>query len=276
MTKNWIITGTNSGFGRALTTRLLERGDRVVGTVRRPDTVADLVARFPDTFRAEVLDLTDMARIRTVVDTGATWLGGVDAIVSNAGYGLFGAAEESTDEQVLHQIATNLTGSIQFVRSALPHLRANNGGRILLLSSVGGQSAHPAASLYHATKWGIEGFGESLAGEVAPFGIGVTIVEPGGARTAFASAGLTWATDSGVYSDGPVGTVRRMLTGDAPTMPGDPGRMAEAMITAAWQDPAPLRIILGSDSWRAITGSLAARLASAEAQIESARATDAD
>ena len=183
--RNWLITGVSSGFGRELATRLLDRGDTVVGTVRRADSVADLMQKYPDTFHRELLDVTDAAAVRDVVDRSFTSLGRIDVVVSNAGYGLFGAAEELSDEQVSHIIATNLTGSIQLIRASLPHLRAQGGGRIIQISTYGGQVAFPGNSMYHATKWGIEGFAESVAQEVAPFGIGVTIVEPGGARTEF-------------------------------------------------------------------------------------------
>jgi NAD(P)-dependent dehydrogenase (short-subunit alcohol dehydrogenase family) len=183
--RNWLITGVSSGFGRELATQLLGRGDIVVGTVRRSDSVADLVQKYPDTFRRELLDVTDAAAIRDVVDRSFTSLGRIDVVVSNAGYGLFGAAEELSDDQVTHIIATNLTGSIQLIRAALPHLRAQGSGRIIQMSTYGGQVAFPGNSMYHATKWGIEGFAESVAQEVVPFGIGVTIVEPGGARTEF-------------------------------------------------------------------------------------------
>ena len=183
--RTWFITGVSSGFGRHLTDQLLERGDRVVGTVRDTGKVSDLIERYPDTFRAEVLDVTDTRRSSELVDRAFAVLGRIDVIISNAGYGLFGAAEELTDRQVEHIVATNLVGPIQLIRAALPHLRAQGGGRIIQISSYGGQVAFPGNSLYHATKWGIEGFVESVAQEVAPFGIGMTIVEPGGARTEF-------------------------------------------------------------------------------------------
>lgn len=186
--RTWLITGVSSGFGRELTEQLLGRGERVVGTVRRLDAVADLVERYPEAFRAELLDVTDTAAIRDVVDRSFAKLGRIDVIVSNAGYGLFGAAEELSDEQIDRIIATNLVGSIQLIRAALPHLRAQGGGRIVQISSYGGQVAYPGNSMYHATKWGIEGFVESVAQEVAPVGIGMTIVEPGGARTDSATA----------------------------------------------------------------------------------------
>ncbi|MGO9773783.1 MAG: SDR family oxidoreductase, partial [Roseiarcus sp.] len=183
--RTWFITGVSSGFGRQLTDQLLERGDRVVGTVRDTGKVADLLERYPQAFHAELLDVTDTAAIREVVEHSFAELGRIDVIVSNAGYGLFGAAEELSDEQIDHMIATNLVGSIQLIRAVLPHLRAQGGGRIIQISTYGGQVAFPGNSMYHATKWGIEGFAESVAQEVAPFGIGMTIVEPGGARTEF-------------------------------------------------------------------------------------------
>ncbi|MFC1432496.1 SDR family NAD(P)-dependent oxidoreductase [Streptacidiphilus sp. N1-3] len=149
--RTWLITGVSSGFGHALTTQLLERGERVIGTVRDTAKVADLSSKHPDTFQARVLDVTDTTAVRKTVDE-AFAAGRVDVVVSNAGYGLFGAAEEITDAQVDHIIATNLTGSITLIRAALPHLRAQGGGRIVQLSTYGGQVAFPGNSMYHATK----------------------------------------------------------------------------------------------------------------------------
>ncbi len=171
MSKTWFITGASAGLGRLMTERLLIRGDQVVATVRREDSVADLRAQHGDRLVVSMLDLTDTAAIREVVDKSFRQLGRIDVIVSNAGYGLFGAAEEVTDAQIHHQIATNLLGSIQLIRAAIPHLRRLGGGRIVQVSSEGGQIAYPSFSLYHATKWGIEGFIESVAQEVTPFGI---------------------------------------------------------------------------------------------------------
>ncbi len=183
--RTWFITGVSSGFGRQLTEQLLERGDRVIGTVRDTEKVADLLERYPETYHAELLDVTDTAAIHKVLEHSFSELGRIDVIISNAGYGLFGAAEELSDEQVEHIVATNLLGPIQLIRAVLPYLRAQGGGRIIQISSYGGQVAFAGNSLYHATKWGIEGFVELVAQEVAPFGIGITIVEPGGARTEF-------------------------------------------------------------------------------------------
>ena len=274
MSRRWFITGVGSGFGRELAAQALDRGDRVVGTIRRPGAADELQAAHPDAFHALTLDLRDTAAIRSVVDAAAELLGGLDVVVNNAGYGLFGAAEEVSDAQIDDQIATNLRGSIQVARAAVPHLRAGGGGRIVQLSSVAGQTAGAGASLYHATKWGIEGFAEALAAEVAGFGIGVTIVEPGGARTAFGSGGLQWGDPLPAYDGTSIPAVRAMLTGTGYRAPGDPARMAAAMIEAVDQDPAPLRLVLGSDSQAAVAGSLRARLAAVEAQESSAALTD--
>ncbi|RYE92478.1 MAG: SDR family oxidoreductase, partial [Myxococcales bacterium] len=217
MTKTWFITGTSTGLGRALTEKLLARGDRVAATVRRPDALDDLKRQHGDRLWVAPLDVTDMAAVRRVVDRASGELGRLDVVVSNAGYGLFGAAEEATDEQIRHQIDTNLLGSIAVIRAALPHLRAQGGGRILQVASEGGQMAYPAFSLYHATKWGIEGFVESVAQEVAPFGISLTLVEPGPAGTNFGAA-LVRPTPLPVYEDTPAGATRRAIDSGAFTI----------------------------------------------------------
>jgi NAD(P)-dependent dehydrogenase (short-subunit alcohol dehydrogenase family) len=269
--KTWLITGVSSGFGRLMTERLLVEGSRVAGTVRNPETVADLKATYGDQLWTARLDVTDGAAVRQVVDRAFAELGRIDVVVNNAGYGLFGAAEELTDEQVRHHIDTNLVGSIQVARAALPHLRAQGGGRIVQISTYGGQATHPGATLYHASKWGIEGFMESLAQEVAPFGIGVTIVEPGGARTGFRSTGARLAAPLAAYDGTPAAMVRGIKS--APLSPGDPAKMAEEIIAAA-QRPGPLRLVLGSDAYTFVRDALAARLAEIETQKESAAATD--
>jgi NAD(P)-dependent dehydrogenase (short-subunit alcohol dehydrogenase family) len=272
--RNWLITGVSSGFGRELAVQLLDRGDTVIGTVRRPDSAADLLRKYPGTFRRELLDVTDAAAVRDVVDRSFTSLGRIDVVVSNAGYGLFGAAEELSDEQVSHIIATNLTGSIQLIRAALPHLRAQGGGRIIQISSYGGQVAFPGNSLYHATKWGIEGFAESVAQEVTPFGIGMTIVEPGGARTEFRYGSAQVASPLPDYDDTPAHGFLAMLDPANGLAPGDPARMAAAIIASADQQPAPLRIILGSQALTTTVGVLKDRIAGFEAQAELAASTD--
>ncbi|MCY1143274.1 SDR family oxidoreductase [Actinoplanes sp. Pm04-4] len=269
----WFITGVNSGFGRQMTEQLLERGDRVAGTVRKEGSVDDLQAKYGDQFWVAHLDVRDISRVRVVVDQAWAELGRVDVVVSNAGYGLFGAAEELTDEQVRAQLDTNLLGSIAVVRAALPHLRAQGGGRLIQISTYGGQATNPGASLYNAGKWGIEGFMESVAKEVAPFGIGVTIVEPGGARTEFRFDSLQLAAPLPAYDGTPAAMVRGAKDRGHPSL-GDPARMAASIIASADQQPAPLRLVLGSDAYKFVTTALRERLAQIEPQQLAAAATD--
>jgi NAD(P)-dependent dehydrogenase (short-subunit alcohol dehydrogenase family) len=273
-TRTWIITGVSSGFGRQLTTQLLDRGDTVVGTVRRPDTVSDLLQGHPDTFGCEQLDVTDTKAIREVVDHSVAELGRIDVVISNAGYGLFGATEELTDEEIDRMVATNLVGSIQLIRAALPDMRAQRSGRIIQMSSYGGQVAFPGNSMYHATKWGIEGFVESVAQEVAPFGIGMTLVEPGGARTEFRYGSAHVAEAMPEYDDGPGHSFQRMLDPANGLAPGDPARMAEAIIASVDQETAPLRIILGLQALDSTLKVLNERVAGFEAQRDVAASTD--
>lgn len=273
--RTWLITGVNSGFGKEMTEQLLARGDRVAGTVRNEAALAELKARHGDALWLAQLDLTDMAGIRTVVDRAFAELGRIDVVVSNAGYGLFGAAEETGDEDVQHQIATNLLGPIQLIRAVLPHLRAQGGGRILQLSTVGGQAAFPGASLYHAGKWGIEGFVDALSREVAVFGIGCTLVEPGGARTNFRYGGSRLAPRIAAYDASPASHARRMIEEGTSVPPGDPAKMVAHMIASVDQQPAPLRLALGGDAWTAMRAQLADRLAALDAQKELAFSTDA-
>jgi NAD(P)-dependent dehydrogenase (short-subunit alcohol dehydrogenase family) len=272
--RTWLITGVSSGFGRELTEQLLTRGDRVLGTVRDTAKVKDLLDTHPDTFRAEILDVTDTAAVRALVDRAFADLGRIDVLISNAGYGLFGAAEELTDAQVDHIIATNLTGSIALIRSALPHLRAQGGGRIIQMSTYGGQVAFAGNSLYHASKWGIEGFAESVAQEVAPFGIGVTIVEPGGARTEFRYGSAQVADLMPEYDGNPAHAFQKMLDPANGLAPGDPARMATRIIDSVDTAPAPLRMVLGSAALESTLGVLRKRVADFETQTELAASTD--
>jgi len=272
--RTWFITGVSSGFGRNLTEQLLKRGDIVIGTVRDTGKISDLLTSYPKTFHAEVLEMTDRAAIRVVVDRSFAQLGRIDVIISNAGYGLFGAAEELTDEQVEDIVATNLLGSIQLIRRALPHLRAQRGGRIIQISTYGGQVAFAGNSLYHATKWGIEGFVESVAQEVSSFGIGVTIVEPGGARTEFRYGGARVAKLLPVYDQTPAHAFLRMLDPKNGLAPGDPARMAARIIESVDVEPAPLRLVLGSQALESTLTTLRKRIANFETQTQIAASTD--
>ncbi|MFB5192336.1 SDR family oxidoreductase [Alicyclobacillus fastidiosus] len=211
------------------------------------------------------LDVTDTPAVNQVVNEAFSDLGQIDVIVNNAGYGPFGAAEELTDEQIVHQLRTNLMGSIQVTRAALPHLREQSGARIIQRSTYGGQATNPGASLYHATKWGIEGFMESVAKEVAPLNIEITIVEPGGARTEFRFGSLQLAKPMKAYDSTPAAMVRNAK--DKSRLPiGDPAKMAAIIIDSVDKNPAPKRIVLGSDSYNATHKALSERLADLEVQ----------
>lgn len=209
-----------------------------------------------------------------------TAAGRIDVIVSSAGFGVLGAAEELSDEMLHHQINVNLPGAIQLTRAVVPRLRAQGGGRIIQMSSSGGQVPDPGMSIYNATKFGLEGFFESLAIELAPFDIGITLIEPGGARTSF-NDNLVLAAPTAAYQAGVVGQIRSMLTGADPeavrqAITGDPAKMAEAIIETAEQHPAPRRVVLGGSAHQAITAALRERLTDIEAQRERAYRTDGD
>ncbi|RAW08276.1 short chain dehydrogenase [Halomonas elongata] len=275
MSKTWLITGTSTGLGRLLTERLLERGDRVVATLRQPGVLDELLQRHGDRLHALTLDVTDTQAIRTVMQEAFERMGRIDVVVSNAGYGLFGAGEEVSDAQIERQIATNLTGSIQLIRAALPHLREQGGGRIVQVSSEGGQIAYPNFSLYHATKWGIEGFVESVAKEVAPFGIDCLIIEPGPTGTNFA-AGLDHAHPLACYEDTPAGEVRRAVASGDFAIKGDAAKTVDAIIVAADAETPPFRLALGSTAYTSIRQALSERLRLLEEQKTVALAADLD
>jgi NAD(P)-dependent dehydrogenase (short-subunit alcohol dehydrogenase family) len=272
--RTWFITGSSAGLGRALVTELLARDETVAATARDPAALTDLRSpsgKPPWTAR---LDVTDPDRIRRVVDEAVGALGRIDVAVSNAGYGLFGAAEEATDDQVERQIRTNLVGPVHLARALLPHLRAQGHGRIIQISSVGGQCTMPGTAVYNATKWGVEGFFESLAAEVKGFGIGVTIVEPGSVRTNFTGRSKEVTAALRAYQGTPVAVLRRMIEGGFVRYPGDLAKMAVAILDAATCPVAPLRLTLGSDAYRLIRAGLTARLADLEGQKVLAASTD--
>jgi len=273
MTKTWFITGASSGFGRGLTEKLLARGDRVAATSRKADALADLRERCGDRLWTAVLDLRDLDQVRQVVDSAFAELGRVDYLVSNAGYGVLGAAEETTDAHLRDIVDTNLLGSIALIRSALSHLRAQGGGRVLQVSSEGGQIAYPGFSLYHATKWGIEGFVEAVAQEVAPFGIAFTLVEPGPARTNFVN-GVVQPEAIAAYDGTPAHTVRDAALGGGWVITGNPDRMVDAMIAATDAPDMPLRLVLGGTSYTAIREALTGRIAALDAKRDVAFSTD--
>lgn len=272
--RTWLITGISSGFGRQMAEQLLERGDRVAGTVRDMNSVSDLKEKYSDLLWLARLDVTDIKSVYEVVDLAFKQLGKIDVIVSNAGYGLIGAAEELTIDQIAHQINTNLLGSIHLIRASLPHLRAQGEGRIIQISSSGGQSAYPGGALYHATKWGIEGFCDAVAQEIAPFNIGLTIVEPGGARTNFRHHGTKLAPKIDAYAISPAHKVRSGFEDTSSISIGDPEKMVKIMIDSVDQQPTPRRLALGSDAYYTMQQSLSNRLEELELQKELAFSTD--
>ncbi len=272
MKKVWLITGVSSGFGYEMTKQLLENGDTVVGTVRNTKKVKDFIERFPNTFDCKILDVTDMKAVEQTVRDSFEKHGKIDVVVSNAGYGLFGCVEELSDEEIDHIIATNLVGSIALLKTAVPYMRKQGGGRLIQMSSYGGQVAYAANSMYHATKFGIEGFCESLAQEVAQFNIGVTIVEPGGARTEFRYGSAKVAKLMPEYES--CHGFLNMLDPANGLAPGDPAKMAQRIIESTEKTPAPLRMVLGSQALSATIQRLSERIADYETQKELAASTD--
>jgi len=257
--KTWLITGASSGLGRLMCETLLARGDRVVASVRKKAVLEEMAAKYGDLLQVIVLDLSQSATIKPTIEAAFSQAGRIDVVVSNAAYGLFGAAEELSDAQIERQIATNLTGSIQLIRAAIPLLRLQGGGRIVQVSSEGGQIAYPNFSLYHATKWGIEGFVEAVRQEVAAFGIDFLLVEPGPTATQF-GAGLDIADALPVYRDTPAGALRSALFSGEFAIKGDAEKCVAAMIAAADAASPPLRLPLGSTAYENINAALESRL----------------
>src|SRR3954449_12984194 len=194
MSKVWFITGTSKGFGRIWAEAALERGDRVVATARNADTLTPLAERYGDLVLPLALDVTDKAAVDAAVARAHAHFGRLDVVVNNAGYGLFGTIEEVSERQARDQIETNLFGALWVTKAALPILREQRAGHIVQVSSIGGVNAFPTVGLYHASKWGLEGFSQALAQEIAEFGIKVTLVEPVGYST-------DWAGPSCVRAD---------------------------------------------------------------------------
>lgn len=272
MSKTWLITGVSSGFGYEMTKQLLEKGDVVIGTVRNKAKVEKLIEDYPVNFDCQILDVTDFERIHTFIPEMFEKHGRIDVVVNNAGYGLFGAAEELDYVNIQKILDTNLTGPIMIIHDSLPYLRKQGGGRIIQLSSYGGQVAYAANSMYHATKFGIEGFCESVAQEVAKFNIGITIVEPGGARTEFRYGSAHVAELMPEYDH--VHGFLNMLDPAKGLAPGDPAKMAARMIESVEKEPAPLRMVLGSHALTATITRLRERVADYETQTELAASTD--
>ena len=276
MPRTWLITGTSSGLGHELTTQLLARGDRVAAIMRSPERLDDLAARYGDALWRGDADVTDGDRVRSLVELAWSELGRVDVVVSNAGYGLFGALEELTATDIRRQVDTNIMGSLALIHAAVPRLRTQGGGKLVQISSMAGQMAAAGMSMYHLSKWAIEGLMEALHQELAPFDIHTCLVEPGSARTEFGAGSMTIGESLSVYDDTPAAAIRGRRERSPESIPGDPQRMVAAIIDAVDAPPLPRRRLRGSDAFTLVTASRRARLREAEAQQTSAAATDAD
>ena len=243
----WLITGASSGFGRAIAEAALAAGDTVVLTARRVEALEDLRAAHPDRVAVLALDVTDQARITEVVAEVVLWYGRVDVLVNNAGRGIVGAVEETTDRELRELMDLHLFGPAALTRAVLPHMRRQGSGSIVQLSSMGGRFTFPGVGAYSATKFALEGLSEALAAEVAPFGIKVLIVEPGSFRTSFAGGSLDFSPAIAAYDD-IVGPVRKALPESDGHQAGDPAKAAAAILKALDAEDAPLRLPLGNDA----------------------------
>ncbi|MFE9425084.1 oxidoreductase [Kitasatospora sp. NPDC006697] len=255
--RRWLITGANSGFGAAFVRAALAAGDVVVAGVRRPETMAGLVAEFPGRVTAVRLDVTDPEQCEEAVKSAVAAHGRIDVLVNNAGFGLIGAVEETGEDELRNAMEVMFFGAIRLTRLVLPHLRAQGSGAVVQVSSMGGALAFPGVGAYCAAKGALELASEALAGEVAPLGIKVLIVEPGAFRTEFAGPSLQSATVIEDYQQ-TVGAVRSGLSGSHGLQPGDPRKAADAVLAALALPEPPLRLALGADAVEAIRGKLAA------------------
>jgi NAD(P)-dependent dehydrogenase (short-subunit alcohol dehydrogenase family) len=254
----WLITGSSRGIGRALAEAVLAAGHRLIATARNPKQLSELVDRYGDRVRAVALDVTDEQAAVLAIASAVDTFGRLDVLVNNAGYGDLASIEDTTVKDFRAQIETNLFGVIIVTKAAIPVMRRQGSGRILQFSSVGGRVGPVGRGAYAAAKWGVEGFSEVLAKEVDPFGIKVTIVEPGGFRTDFAGASTTITPDNPVYA-ATVGKVARFQRDYNGAQPGDPAKAAAAILRVASADDPPLRLLLGSDAVRAAEEAAKAR-----------------
>jgi NAD(P)-dependent dehydrogenase (short-subunit alcohol dehydrogenase family) len=245
----WFITGASKGFGREFAIAALERGDRVAATVRDTHSLAELSGRFGDRLMPLRLDVTDRAADFEAVGRVYDEFGGLDVVVNNAGYGHFGAFEELSEADLRDQLETNLFGAIWITQAALPFLRAQGSGHIVQVSSVGGVGAFVNQSAYHASKWGLEAVSESLAAEVGPLGIKVTIVEPGLFGTDWAGSSARWSDRMTEYEYVREAMVARRKSYAA----GDPKAAAQALLEIVDSDNPPLRVLFGSSATAMIT-----------------------
>jgi NAD(P)-dependent dehydrogenase (short-subunit alcohol dehydrogenase family) len=255
----WLITGSSRGIGRALAEAVLGAGHRLVATARDPAQLASLVEAHGESVRAVALDVTDPHAAQRAVQVAVDAFGGLDVLVNNAGYGNVDAVEDTPLDEFRQQIETNLFGTIIMTKAAIPVMRVQGSGHIIQFSSVGGRVGAPGRAPYSAAKWGVEGFSEVLALEMALIGVRVTIVEPGGFRTDFAGASTTLREGRAEY-DAVVGAAARRQREYDGQQPGDPARAAQVIVHLASMPSPPLRLALGSDAVSVIERADSARL----------------
>lgn len=247
----WIVTGSSSGFGREIAAAALRRGARLVATARRPEALSDLVDSAPERVLAVPLDVTRPDEVEAVVATTLERFGRIDVLVKNAGYGSVGAVEEIEPADLRAVMETMFFGAVAMTQAVLPHLRAQAGGAIVQISSMGGQVAPPGFGAYCSAKFALEAMSEALAAEVAPLGIQVLVVEPGAFRTGFGGSRMHRSEPIDAYAP-TVGPTRDAVDGMDGTQPGDPRRAAEAILKALEAPEPPLRLALGADAVEAI------------------------
>lgn len=249
MSRVWLITGTSTGFGRELAEVVLEGGGRVVATARRPESLGELTAKYGERVLSQRLDVTIPAEVSAAVSAARERFGRIDVLVNNAGFGMVGAVEETSDAELRRIFETNFFGAMSVTRAVVPVMRAQGSGHILNVSSIGGlTSLFPGFGAYCATKFALEAESEALSVELRPFGVKVTIVEPGAFRTAFnGSKNARPAESIDAYRES-VGGIAKWLDSMDGKQPGDPRRAAQAMVKVVESGEPPLRLLLGSDA----------------------------
>jgi NAD(P)-dependent dehydrogenase (short-subunit alcohol dehydrogenase family) len=248
MSSVFFVTGSSRGLGRQIAERALAAGHRVVATARDPRALDELAARYGDRVHVEPLDVTDAAAAETAVAAGVAAFGRIDVVVNNAGQGDRVSLEDTTLDVFRRQIETNFLGTVYVTKAAVPVLRAQGGGRIIQISSVGGRVGSPGMTAYQSAKWAVGGFSEALAAEVAPLGIKITVLEPGGMRTDWAGTSMTTPPISEPYET-TVGASARAMADFERHANSDPRKVADLVLTVAGLDEPPLRLLAGSDAY---------------------------
>ncbi len=247
--KVWFITGASRGFGALITKEALAAGDAVVATARNPKPVIEQIGEHPNLLPV-ALDVTNEEQAKEAAALAIQRFGRIDILANNAGYGLLGAVEEATNSEIEALYATNVFGLLKVTRAVLPHMRRQRSGHILNFSSIGGYFGYPGWGVYGSTKFAVEGLSESLATELAPFGIKVTIVEPGFFRTDFLNDNSLAISPAAIadYVGTPAGDMRQFAAAANHGQPGDPAKFAKGILTLANAANPPLRMPFGSDT----------------------------